>query len=280
MVWTGVKGSGVFQLANDSFVQLTDPTVDHLLRDPHCILVDQRSRIWVGAGDDSMLCREDGNWRRYRIPRNLARPYIGVLAEEVDGTVWAGSVSEGLIQYKEGKLTTVNASSGLPDNLISALTVDREGNLWVGTGAGLTRVRRKELLALGPNDGLGYGAVRGLAEIEPGKLWVAQPGNSVYLWSGRNFTPNGGMSRQSGLGEISALLRTRNGACWVATDDGVLCFPDPANPAVEPGPRALAGLSVLALAEDRAGKLWAGTKEGQLWVFQADAWAASRSPCA
>ena len=81
-----------------------------------------------------MLCRDGDQWRRYRIPRHLARPYVSALAEEPDGTVWAGSVSEGLFQFKEGKLAAINASSGLLDNSVESLLVDREGNLWVGTG--------------------------------------------------------------------------------------------------------------------------------------------------
>ena len=66
-------------------------------------------------------------WRRYRIPRHLARPYVSALAEEPDGTVWAGSVSEGLFQFKEGKLAAISASSGLLDNQSSRCW-------WIGKG--------------------------------------------------------------------------------------------------------------------------------------------------
>ena len=40
-----------------------------------------------------------GEWRRIGIPRHLATRYISALAEEPDGTVWAGSVGEGLFQF-------------------------------------------------------------------------------------------------------------------------------------------------------------------------------------
>ena len=138
-----------------------------MLQDPHCLLVDQAGRIWIGAGDDFVLCRDGEQWRRYRIPRHLARPYVSALAEEPDGTVWAGSVSEGLFQFKDGKLAAINASSGLSDNLVESLLVDHEGKLWVGTDAGLNRLRRKNLFVFGQNEGLGYGAVQGLAEVAP-----------------------------------------------------------------------------------------------------------------
>ena len=63
------------------------------------------------------------------MPRHLATHYISALAEEPDGTVWAGSAGEGLFEFKAGKLVAINASSGLSDNLVEALLVDRKGTL-------------------------------------------------------------------------------------------------------------------------------------------------------
>ena len=75
-MWVGVTGAGIFQFTGGKFVQETEATVNALLRDPHCLLVDQALRVWVGAGDDFVLCRDADQWRRYRIPRHLARPYV------------------------------------------------------------------------------------------------------------------------------------------------------------------------------------------------------------
>ena len=150
VLWLGATGAGIFRLVEGKFVALADASVEGLLQDPHCLLEDKAGRIWLGAGDDFVLCRDGDQWRRYRIPRHLARPYVSALAEEPDGTVWAGSVSEGLFQFTEGKLAAISASSGLLDNSVESLLVDREGNLWVGTGAGLQRLRRSNLLNAPP----------------------------------------------------------------------------------------------------------------------------------
>ncbi len=149
-MWIGAKGAGLFSLRGGELSQVHDPVFDNLLRDTHCVLVDHEGRLWAGAGDDSVLCREGHQWRRYRFPRHLSRHYISALAEDPDGTVWAGSVSEGLFQFKHGKLVALNAS-GLSDNLVEALLVDREGKLWVGTHGGLNRLRPKNLSVIGYN---------------------------------------------------------------------------------------------------------------------------------
>ena len=264
-MWVGVSEAGVFRFQDGKFVPLADASVESLLRDPHCLLEDKAGRIWVGAGDDFVLCRDESQWRRYRIPRHLARPYVSALAEEPDGTVWAGSVSEGLFQFKEGRLAAVNASSGLSDNSVAALLVDREGSLWVGTGGGLNRVRRSTLLVFGQNEGLGYGPVQGLAEIAPGVIWAGKPSDGLYRWEGRNFSRLTTAAFTQRHPEDIALLMARDGCCWAGGGRGLWRFKNPGAAAGEMEIGALAGLNVISLAEDRDGGVWAGTREGEVW---------------
>jgi ligand-binding sensor domain-containing protein/signal transduction histidine kinase len=274
VLWLGVAGAGLFRLVEGRFVAMTDPSVDALLQDPHCLLEDKAGRIWVGAGDDFVLCREANQWRRYRIPRHLARPYVSALAEEPDGTVWAGSVSEGLFRFKGGKLAAINASSGLLDNWVECLLVDREGNLWVGTGTGLQRLRRSNLLVFARNEGLGYGPVQGLAEITPGTIWAGKPSAGLYRSEGGSFRPLTGPSLPQRYPEVIALLLARDGSCWVSGTEGLWRFPNPKDAPGEARLAGLAGLNVIALAEDRDGTLWAGTREGRVSRFRQGSWAA------
>ncbi len=103
-MWLGATGVGVFIFHAGKFIPLEDAAIKELLQEPHCLLVDKAGRIWIGAGDDFVLCRDGNQWRPYQIPRHLARSYVSSLAEEPDGTVWAGSASEGLFEFKDGKL--------------------------------------------------------------------------------------------------------------------------------------------------------------------------------
>jgi ligand-binding sensor domain-containing protein/signal transduction histidine kinase len=263
-LWLGASGVGVFQFVSGQFHPLPDSSPEGLLRDPHCLLVDKSGRIWVGAGDDYVLCHEADQWRRYRIPRHLARPYVNAFVEEPDGSVWAGSVSEGLFQFAGGKVTVVNASAGLLDNFVESLLVDHEGNLWVGTAAGLNRIRRSNLSVLGTSEGLGYGAVQGLAEVEPGQIWAGKSSDGLFRWDGKRFERlSAPESPQRYLG-INALLRTRDKNLLVATAHGLLQFKDSQN-TINDSHSALEKESIISLTEDRGGVVWAGSREGALW---------------
>ena len=243
-----------------------------LLKDSHCLLVDQAGRIWMGAGEDSVLCREDGRWHRYRIPRSMAKSYISSLAEESDGPVWAGSDGGGLLQFKDNKFIAVNLGGDVSGNRIAALFTDREGKLWLGTDAGLKRLERKSLSAFGQNEGLGFGAVQGMAEVAPGVIWAAKPNGSLYRWDGKNFswlTTAGLFPHDS---QVSALLVTRDGHCWVATANTLLHYKDPLTAADEVKLIELTNANIISLAEDREGALWLGTSEGKVWKLREGKW--------
>jgi signal transduction histidine kinase/ligand-binding sensor domain-containing protein len=273
-LWLGVLGAGIFHVADGKFVPVTEPSLETLLRETHSLLVDHTGRLWVGAGDDFVLCRENGQWLRYRIPRHLAQPYVGALTETPDGTIWAGSVSEGLFQFREGNVVPINATSGILDNFIEALLVDREGSLWVGTGAGLNQLRPKKVIVFGPSEGLGYGAVLGLTEIAPGLIWAGKPGDGLYRWDGKSFSrlAPSGLSRNDP--QVNALLTSRDGSCWVGCGHGLLHFKQPKSAPDEAELAGLAGLNVLSLTQDRQGAILAGTREGQLWRLSDGRWLA------
>jgi ligand-binding sensor domain-containing protein/signal transduction histidine kinase len=275
-LWIGAKGAGVFSLRGGQLSQVHDPVFDNLLQDPHCLLVDHEGRIWVGAGDDSVLYREAGQWRRYRFPRHLARHYVSTLVEDPDGTVWAGSVSEGLFQFKHGKLVAVNASSGLSDNLVEALLVDREGKLWVGTHGGLNRLRPKNLSVISYNEGLGNGAVQGLAEVSPGVIWASKSSEGLYLWDGRYFRSLSAAGLLPGDGRTGALLMAKDGSCWMGGARGLLQFKDVHKVESEPGLLALTNLDISALGQDAQGRPWVGTRQGELWWQEKGQWLAQR----
>lgn len=270
-LWLGAAGLGVFQYAFNKFSPLTDSTVDALLRDPHCVHVDKAGRIWVGAGDDYVLYRDGTQWRRYRIPRHLARPYVNAFVEEGDGTVWASSVSEGLFEFREGKVVPVNASKGLLDNFVQALFVDREGNLWVGMAAGLNRLHRSNLFMLTAAEGLGYGAVSGLAEVDPGVIWAAKPEDGVFLWNNRGFARLSIPDAPSQLVGGGAMLKSADGSCWVAGAQSLLRFASP-NDLTNRMEYDLFGTNIAALAEDRDRTVWAGARDGKLWRFAKNEW--------
>jgi ligand-binding sensor domain-containing protein/signal transduction histidine kinase len=271
-MWVGAAGAGIFHFQGGHFLPLTAPAIERSLQDPHCLMVDRKGRIWVGAGDDLVLCRDGSQWQPYRISSHQTKLYISTLAEGPDGTIWAGSASEGLFQFKDGKIQAINASSGLSDNLTESLLVDREGGLWVGTHGGLNRLHPRNLFAFGQKEGLGYGAVQSLAEIAPGTIWAGKTSGGLYVWEGGNFRHLAAAGLSLGGPQVNSLLMATDGSCWVAGAKGLLHFKD--TKSVLDHVELYAGLHGTALAEDREGGIWVGSHEGEVWRCWRGTWTA------
>lgn len=282
-VWAGVEGRGVFCFHEGQLIAFTDPEVDDLLRDPQCLLLDRERRIWIGAGADIVLCRDGDQWHRFRIPQQTRTPHVRVLQEGADGTVWAGSTSEGLFLFQDGKLTALDSSAGLYDNQISSLLLDRQGNVWAGGGGGLHLLRREHSFSLGQAEGLAHGSIASVAEVSKGVIWVVQPGRGLHRWEGRSFR----RFRAAGLNPedttLGAMLVTRDGGCWIACAEGLRLYRDPQAVADESLLFALPGVHITSLAEDYDGSIWAGTGDGEVWRLEHGRWSlrlelSSRAP--
>ncbi len=278
VLWIVAAGTGVFQFKDGVLSPLTDSRVAPLLAGAQCLLREQNGRLWIGAGDDFVLCREGADWRRYRTPRQATTSPVRVLAATPDGTVWAGSPNDGLFRFQRGKLAALNSNGASPEAQVSALLVDREGDLWVGGGSGLHLLRRKHCFELGQAEGLAPGIVSGLAEVSPGVIWVAQPGHGLYRWEGdvfRRLTVSGVSPADTTLGPM---LVTSNHACWVACSNGLVLFRDPQVAADEGRLFELPQAQITALAEAPDGSIWAGTRQGRLWQLQAGNWRLHEKP--
>jgi ligand-binding sensor domain-containing protein len=88
---------------------------------------------------------------------HVADPRDGVtqIVPVARDAAWVGLRQGGLRLLDGDRMTTIGRTEGLPDGPVAAMVRDREGNLWVGTSGGLTRVSPKSVLdpgALRVND--------------------------------------------------------------------------------------------------------------------------------
>lgn len=116
---------------------------------------------------------------------SLSNPYVVRAMAVDDEYVWTGG-GGGLVRWKKSTLTpkVFRSESGLPDNMVNALLVDRDGTLWVGTGegynqggSGLGHYDGESWQTLTKADGLCEDTVLGLFQDRDGSLWVSTDGS-------------------------------------------------------------------------------------------------------
>jgi ligand-binding sensor domain-containing protein len=161
---------------------------------------DRRGNLWVGTwgkglsrsesnGAQSANGAEFANGAQFESIEAPPDPPLGLntplaLAEQEDGTVWAGSmVSLFRIDPRSGKAISFSHAAqdphGLGPGFVDAVLVDRSGTLWVGTGgSGLHRLepdgRSFTRFVSDPADpaSLSDDFVTTLLEASDGTLWI------------------------------------------------------------------------------------------------------------
>jgi ligand-binding sensor domain-containing protein len=89
-----------------------------------------------GAG----LSRFDGkSWKTYTARDGLGGNFVHALAVAPDGTLWAGT-DGGASYLKDGRWITVSKRHGLIDDNVFSILFDGEGNTWLGTWTGLSKM--------------------------------------------------------------------------------------------------------------------------------------------
>ena len=103
--------------------------------------LDSFRGTFSGAAGTYSISEED--WRTYGTPDGLPTNEINALATDAAGNIWVAT-EEGLALInarREWEFTYTTSNSGLIDNRVKSLLFDEvEGELWIGTFDGLSRL--------------------------------------------------------------------------------------------------------------------------------------------
>jgi signal transduction histidine kinase/ligand-binding sensor domain-containing protein len=229
---------------------------------------------------------------------NLGALSVHVMMEDSSGTLWLGTNNAGLIRFRNGVLAKVPVEGGA----VSSVFEDREGDIWVGTqSAGVSRLHARRFHLRQTKDGLLDDDTSSVCADNQGRLWLAgghnmlvratdatnrtfavpsgwpdwprgimtvhaDPAGGVWVGTGNGLLhlSEGTFRRESLRDRVTALLVDRNGGLWAATVKGPLVLHQAGQDLHMPETGGLT--HVLSLAEDPAGRIWAGTEDGL--VFQ------------
>ncbi|MBS1825147.1 MAG: hypothetical protein JST93_07480 [Acidobacteria bacterium] len=257
---------------------------------PLAVVKGQKALLWIGTDDG--LYRADAAMRLTRVA-GVPGPVTYVL-EDRDGVVWAATWGNGLYRLTARGVDAWTSRQGLPDDFVHNLFEDGEGNLWIGSRAGLSRWKSTPVSPFGIAEGLGGQFISTLSGDREGNLWIGSWRSGLYRFHA------GQMERlRLPLPDLDVLIRATAaspaGVLWVSTwqellertENGWRRYPRQAYsmafdakggmwmgssvglhyfPGGQPdtSPPVLKATNVSALLIDGKGKVWAGGLDG-LW---------------
>jgi signal transduction histidine kinase len=116
-------------------------------------------------------------------------------------------------------METYTQANGLGSDLVGAMTRDPNGNLWVATFAGLSRLHGGKIENYTTANGLSSNVFTALLARPNGTLMIGTQDHGWNLWDGRRFS----REMHNGLDQtaIHAILDDGGGHLWFATGSGI-----------------------------------------------------------
>lgn len=225
------------------------------------LLEDSQNTLWIGTSG-GLLRYGEGTFKNFTTSDGLSEDFIVSLYEDRTERLWIGT-THGLSSYDEGKLTSFAvAGSSESSYYISALTEDKQGNLWVGTsGNGLFMFKNTRLVRPDIN-GIPLDLdVRSLYIDDRGGLWVGTSGDGIYVIKNNTFQL---YSTQDGLSgkDVRALAQDSHGCLWIGTNGSGLNRFKEGSFSFLSSEQGFFSSPIRAIIEDREGSLWIGTRDG------------------
>lgn len=151
------------------------------------ITKSSRGFTWVGGGKGLHIKKGDQLLPVPEVNSVITRG-IRTLFEDKNGTLWIGTVREGLFFYRHGKLYKFD---GLSDDIFNVASIyqDTEENIWVGTNTnGLLKFREKSIFTIDSHNGLESNIVCPITQFNDGSIAVGTPCTGLTIFKDGKIT--------------------------------------------------------------------------------------------
>ena len=231
-LWVGTSGGGLNVLRRTGLAPGTANTYavpDVLLSNVILSLAAaQNGDLWVGTPDGLNRIRGSAV-DSFTSADGLPDDFIRSLLADADGSLWIGT-RRGLAHWifpntKMGAnlagvhIETFTQANGLGSDLVGAMTRDKNGDLWVATFAGLSRLQSGKIQNYTTANGLSSNVVTALLAQKDGLLLIGTQDHGWNVWDGKKFIA----ANSDGLDQatIHAILGDGLGHLWFATGNGI-----------------------------------------------------------
>jgi ligand-binding sensor domain-containing protein len=227
-LWIGTNG-GLSRWAAGKADRL--PVTDSLASASVLALMEDREgNIWVGTETGGLHILRDQRFKNLGTRDGLASDNTTTVVEDHSGILWVGTSGSGLTALRPSGPDTFTASTysvknGLPSDVILSLAAAPDGDIWVGTPDGLSRIRWGAVTTFTSADGLPDDFIRSLLVDSDASLWIAtRRGLTHWL-----RPPDGGggemktytQADRLGSDLVGAMARDSAGDLWIATFAGL-----------------------------------------------------------
>jgi signal transduction histidine kinase/ligand-binding sensor domain-containing protein len=197
---------------------------DRLSQDVVYSIAGTKDDLWIGRqqGGLTHLRYSSGSLTTttYTEKNGLAQNSVYAVFQSRDGTVWAGTLSGGVSEFRNGRFNTYTTANGMSSNSITSIAETSGGTMWFATPSGLNSLSGGNLRSLGIREGLPSQNISCLLTDSADLLWIGTASGLAYVISGQIQVPT---AVPASLHEqILGIAEDKLGWFWISTSSHVL----------------------------------------------------------
>lgn len=300
-LWVATYGGGLFrwQPQQQQFSPITLPDLPNLaVSHINDIYQDPQGGLWLAFGDAPLRtigqqqggvlyqAADSSSWQQINFEQTAGAVSVTRIRTAADGKIYAASYGQGLYHYQaaQQRFVKVPQPAALQQALLSDLSVDAEGGLWLSnysadSRGGLWHYNAADGWQHYPysaefSDGLPRSDLLGLYYDQQGILWTISQsgfkGLSRFAKQIKTLPPGQLAHGLLPAPNVLGLDAVAADSLWLANREGGVLHFNPLTGELQHWPIPVTATqvsSVQTVKQDRAGILWLGTDKG---LFQLD----------
>ena len=201
-------------------------TNDGLGSDVVYSIAGDKKELWIGRQQGGLTHLRFGavpvETKTFTVADGLAQNSVYAVHRNPDGTVWAGTLSGGVSEYRNGHFTTYTVANGLASNTVSAITESADGTMWFATPNGVSALSKGQWQVFRTGDGLPSDNVTCLLVDSSGTLWIGTIAGLAFLPAGAGHVQTASEAPAFLSEPILGITEDRKGWLWISTSSHVV----------------------------------------------------------
>jgi len=220
-VWFALLAGGLYWSHGN---QIEPVRLDGLDRDVVYSIDGSGRDIWVGrqSGGLTLIHQAEGKLEAQTPGRVQKTPRSSVYAVHVrpNGTVWAGTTSDGVFALNGASIKRYTSEDGLSSNTTTSIAESSDGHLWIATPNGVDEFRDGQWIWWTTKDGLPSADIKLCFADSKNVIWIVTAGGLSYISERRVHVitdPPAPLREQ-----ILGITEDQLGSLWISTSDRML----------------------------------------------------------
>lgn len=176
-LWFGTQGNGLVNYSQGKFNYFNSK--DGILDDYLFSLNTYGDSLLIGTTNQGVIIGFKNHFHQLQVPE-ISTAWISAILPDKNGMQIISS--NGLINYtRKGNYTMVTEANGLASNDLYNGYFDREHNLWLTSGNGVSCLRKEKIISLDIESGLTSDKITCLTKLSNGLIAVGTYGSGINL---------------------------------------------------------------------------------------------------